>query len=209
MSGLVQIVPSEARYATYQIMVTTGTMAAGIGAASEIFQFRWTSTTKRALVHQVKLNFRSLGTGFTAGRAQFTLTVARAFTAAGTGGGTATITTNNGKLHTNDPTTALTELRIATTAALTAGTKTLDAQPMSDIECSVSNVADTQFIPSSTGLDNLLWSADQSDGGTPIVLGADRTSATTASDGVIIRTTVPATGTWEASAYIRWSEVTV
>lgn len=210
----VQTVPSEGSTSNglYAGSGTTGTVGAGAGALSEIFQFRWTSTTKRALIHLVELEqFASLGTGFTAGSFLFNLTYAHTWTAAGTGGATFTITGDNLKLRKTDGTTAVQEIRIATTAALGAGTKTLNSAPISSTFGKVNNVANTQFIPASAagliggGRGVVLFNAAESDGGQPIVLTCTAAGAET---GIVVRATVPATGTWEASVKVRWSEVT-
>lgn len=208
--SLVQLQCSEGKQPGYSIVTTTGTIAAGAGGLSELFQFRWNSTTKRALIHYVELaQFASLGTGFTAGSFLFNLTVARSWSAAGTGGGTATITGNNQKLRTSDGTTAVQEIRTATTGALGAGTKTLDSQALSSLFGKVNNVAATQFVPATSliggGRGAVMYNANESDGGQPIVLACTGAGAET---GIVIRATVPATGTWEASFIVRWSEVT-
>ena len=206
----VQQVPAATPWPTFSVSVTTGTVAAGAGALSEIFQFRWTSTTARAVIHLVELEqFASLGTGFTAGSFLFNLTTARAWTAAGTGGTTVTITGNNMKHRTSTATTGVQEIRVATTAALGAGTKTLDAAPKRSVFGKVNNVASTQFIPA-TGLVGggrgaVLFAASEADAGVPLILNPGASSG----EGVVVRATVPATGTWEASVRITWSEETV
>jgi len=64
------------------------------------------------------------------------MTIAKSFSAAGTGGTAATITGNNGKMRTSMGTTLLGEARCASTAALGAGTKTLDSQAIGQISLS-------------------------------------------------------------------------
>jgi hypothetical protein len=172
--------------------VQTGTMAAGLGAASEIFQFRWTSSNLCA----IELITVSAGgiAAFTAGMAVFDVVFARSFTVAGTGGGTATITGNNQKLRTSMATTVLGEARTATTAALTAGTKTLDSQALASVASSTTATAGTVIVPAGTVL---FSSAGNS--GYPIVLAAN--------EGVVVRATVPATGTWTGAITIKWAEL--
>ena len=112
----------------YRIVGATGTMSAGLAAAAPVFSWRWATETANAkcAIDRVNVSINSLGTGFTAGVGLVELMVARAFSAADTGGGTLTLTTNNAKRKTGMPTTALSEARIATTATLSAGTRTLD-----------------------------------------------------------------------------------
>lgn len=184
----------------YSLAVTTGEVAAGISAASEIAQFRWVPTTsgKVARVHKVTIGAASRGTGFTAGEALVSLKMARSFSAAGTGGGTATLTTNNGKLRTAMGTTELSSLRIATTAALGAGTKTFDAQPLKELVAGVSNATFTQFIGAGGNHAVLFEAGPASE---PITLAT--------SEGFSVLVTVPATGVWKASLCIEWSEMNV
>lgn len=179
---------------TYRMSVISGTMAAGLAADSEVVQFRWTDATRLAVVHAFILDgMGGTSTAFTAGLASFRLFVARAFTAAGTGGGTATITGNNNKLRSSMGTTLLGEIRTATTAALTAGTKTLDAQPIAQYAFSVGTTASVQYVEQVRLLDS---GAENTH---PVVLAQD--------EGLVLRATVPATGTWQFGATICWSEV--
>jgi hypothetical protein len=183
---------------SFSLSAITGIMAAGIASASEVVQFRWVSTTHLALIKRVRITSGVLGTAFTAGTVLFDMTVARAWTAAGTGGGTATLTTNQGKRRTSMQTSQFGttgEVRIATTAALGAGTKTLDTMPIRSV---ITGVPNTAFIPMLSGDDGLLFQCGPSE--YPLVLAA--------SEGFVIRTTVPATGTWTAHVAIDWEEVT-
>lgn len=182
---------------SYAVSAITGIMAAGIAGASEILQFRWMSTTHSALIRKVHIKAGVLGTAFTAGTVLFSLTRATAWSAAGTGGGVVTATTPQLKLRTAMQTSqfaTLGEIRIATTAALTAGTKTLDSAPMAS---SITGVPNTAFIPMLAGAEGLLISAK--DFGYPLTLAT--------SEGFAIRTTVPATGTWTAHIDLEWDEV--
>lgn len=181
-------------YGTYSIAVTTGTMAAGIAGGSEFCQFRWTSATVAALIRRVRLDAMALDTAFTAGQCIWSMTAARSFSAAGTGGGAATITTNNGKMRTSMATTGLGEIRIATTAALGTGTKTLDAQPLTRALLGIANTAWLDIAPRSD-----LFNAYQNK--YPLYLAQN--------EGFALITTVPATGTWSAAVTIEWEEVPV
>lgn len=176
----------------YRLSVATGVMAAGLAANSEIFQFRWTDATRLCVIH--RLIFDGMGgiVAFTAGSVVIQALVARSFTAAGTGGTAATITGNNQKVRTSHGTTLLGEARVATTAALGAGTKTLDSQAFGQVASGISATAGDK-VPEGTLFD--------STGGQehPIVLAQN--------EGVVVRATVPATGTWTGGVSIAWSEV--
>src|SRR5262245_38552579 len=143
---------------SYSAGSNNGTTAFTGGAQTdiEIYQFRWTS----ANVGMIRSVRSSLGASvaFAAGQIKLDLFVARSFTAAGTGGGTLTITGNNMKKRTSFGTTVMGEIRTATTAALGAGTKTLDSTPISS------------FVTASTAIGNPfgtstidLWRRDTSD----------------------------------------------
>lgn len=191
----------------YQVAVLTGEIAAGIAGASEILQFYWTSSTVLALIQEVSIISVHSVTGFTAGFGQLDLTIARSWTAAGTGGGTTTLTTNNAKMRTSMGTSALGELRVATTAALTAGTKTLDANRVGYARFQVDATANKILLGSAgasatsgnINQDYKLYSADLANGEHPLTLAAN--------EGFVVRTTMPATGTWVAYFKIKWAEV--
>ena len=178
---------------SYSIAGTTGTVAAGAAANSLIFTFRWTSATNTALIRKVTTAMASLGTGFTAGVGSCGIIFARGFTVADTGGTTLTITGNNAKRRTSFGTTTLQEARISTTAALTAGTRTLDAQDLALTMFAVSAATNTVMLPTTA-----IWSPDFS-GEWPMVLAQN--------EGFSVRYTVPATGTWQAQFGVEWSEV--
>ena len=88
-------------------------------------------------------------------------------------------------------------IRISTTAALVAGTKTLDAQAIAQVTMSLNNVANTQFLPPATTVYGNL-----EDGGNPIPI------VLVQNEGIVGRATVPATGTWQAGITMSWAEVT-
>lgn len=179
----------------YAVAAATATVAAGQGANSEILQFRWTDTSKLALIQEVRIDaFNSLVTGFAAGIGQFDLTAARSWTAAGTGGGALTLTGDNNKLKTGMATTAVGEIRVATTAALGAGTKTLDGNRISYTRLNISTTASNVFISTPV----YLLQTNLKKGDCPLILAAN--------EGFVVRATVPATGTWDIYLGVRWVE---
>jgi hypothetical protein len=177
---------------SYAISATSGTIAAGQGANSPIFSFRWTDTVNAALIHRVAISMMSLGTGFAVGAATFGIIAARAFTGSDTGGTPLTLTTNNGKRKTGFSTTLVGDMRIASTAALGAGTRTLDAQDFGLLQCGITASVNTVFQPTTN-----LWAPDQSSAW-PLELVTN--------EGFVVRATVPATGTWQAQVTVEWSE---
>ncbi len=124
-------------YSDYSIAMRSGAMTI-VAAAGPVWSVRWTATQHYAVIKKVKVSV-GVTTAFTNAQVMdMGLYFARAFTAADTGGTAATLTTNNGKLDTSYPTTKIAtgDLRIGTTDVITAGTRTLDAQPLDVVEFS-------------------------------------------------------------------------
>lgn len=179
---------------SYSLSMLSGTIGAGLAANAEIFQFRWTDSTRLCAVHEVIIDgLGGSATAFAAGFAKVDCLIARSFTAAGTGGATATLTGNNQKLRTAMGSTLLGEARCASTAALGAGTKTLDSQAIGQYAFTVGTTASVQYI------NQLALFSDDTFGDHPIIL--------TQNEGFVVRATVPATGTWQFGVTVRWTEV--
>jgi len=177
----------------YRVSHLSGTIAAGLGAASEILQFRWTSPTKLALIHRILLDgLAGSATAFASGFGKIDAVIARAWTADGSGGADLTMTTNNAKLRTSMATSAVGVIRGATTAALTAGTKTLDAQPFGLLSLAFGTVVSVQYA-----LQVPLFDA---------MAGAQQPLALATEEGFVVRATVPGTGTWQVGITVEWAE---
>lgn len=164
----------------------SGVMAAGLAANSEIIQVRIVDTAaqRRFRVVSAILSAAVDTVGFTAGIARFDLVPARAWTAAGTGGGTLTLTGNNGKMRTlQQAAQNAGEIRVATTAALTAGTKTLDAQGIAGVAVGASTAAGSQLLLPTELIQAGLTSQEE-----PLIVSHN--------EGFVIRANVPAVGTW-------------
>lgn len=178
----------------YAIGIDNGTtvMTAGLAASSPIVSFRW-GNSNLCLLRSIKFGLDSI-TAFAAGRLDIAAFFARSFTASDTGGTTATITGNNAKKRTSFGTTLLTELRFSQTATLTAGTRTLDAQPFARINAVNLTASGTTVIAPNT----TIWQRDSSDE-YPIVFAQN--------EGFVIQASVPATGTWFFACNIEWMEI--
>jgi len=172
---------------------TSGIMAAGLAGGSEIFQFRWTSATKIAVIQDVSITASTDATGFTAGAVVIDMVRAITWSVDGSGGSTPTLTTPNTNASTADDATLLSSVRIANTAALVTGTKTLDSAPLAVITGGVEAGAGkwVSFPPRSI---YSIGAATESG----IVLLTN--------EGFVIRATVPATGTWKFSVGVKWLE---
>lgn len=194
--------PDYGSLGVYSISTATGTIGAALAANGELFQFRWTDATRLCAIHSVQIAGGANVAATAAAVVHLQAMIARSFTAAGTGGGTATITGNNNKLRTSMGTTLLGELRTATTAALGAGTKTLDSQAVGGVAIAIGTGALTvspsmQLIPPTF----IFNAADN--GYHPIILAQN--------EGLVVKNGAvawPATMTWGMSATITWSELT-
>jgi len=187
----------------YRLSMQSGTMAAALAANSEIFQFRYvTSANRICLVHGVSISAGANVAATAAALCAFRMTSARAWTAAGTGGTRATMTTNNQKMRTSHATSEVNDIGISTTAALTAGTKTLDAQDVGSIAFGIGTGAITTSLPLNfVAKTNLLG---EFTGG----MGWPATYAN--QEGFVIRigaNAFPASMTWTFGVDVLWSEV--
>jgi hypothetical protein len=192
----------------YMAHGVTGSVGAGAGALSEIVQLRYPGANL-ALVYSVVLESFVATTAFAAGSYLFDVIRAAPWGTDGTGGATQVPE----KLRTSFAAPTAT-FRIATTAALGAGTKTLATQPlrairgntstgvavaggetevgvMSSAQISVGYPGPVALYPSPFAPDQVVY---------PITLANN--------EGVVVRATVPATGVWIASFTIRFAEVT-
>lgn len=170
--------------------LTSGTMAAGLAAASSVWQMRYGGSNV-LLVKKVLLSAGDTGTAFAAGAITFNLFVARSFSANGSGGTAGTLTGNNGKLRTSMSqamSTPIADIRISSTAALTAGTWTLDTDPCGGITTSIDATAGRPMVAPGTELLRAL------PGEYPLVLANN--------EGLNLQATVPATGTWVFSVSV-------
>jgi hypothetical protein len=186
-----------ATFGHYHIAVDNGTavMAAGLAANSPIFSWRW-GNANIAAVYGVRVGMVNGGTAFAAGRVALDLFVARSFTASDTGGTTPTITGNNLKKRTSFGTTLLTDARVSATATLSAGTRTLDANPIGKALATVPiTTVSYQIIQPNTPLFVGRDNSDQA----PLIFAQN--------EGLVIQASVPATGTWFFQVSIDWLEI--
>lgn len=143
----------------YQIGVRSGAMTV-VAANAPVFSFRFApGTGQLCVVKRVTVSWVTT-TGFTAGQAMgFGIFYARNFLTSDSGGtAIAPINNNNQQFRTKLDTAQVTDLRIPTTGALTAGTRTLDAQPLGAVRFfAPTTTAGTQLL--TTNL--LLYSATE------------------------------------------------
>lgn len=183
----------------YSVAAATNVMAASLAANAEIFQARWTDATRFAAIYSIQCNGAGGIVAFAAGATKFEAMIARGWSTDGSGGSAAVLTGNNNKLRSTMGTSLFGAMRYSSTAALTAGTKTLDSQGVGAV-CGAAtvNAGDKILVPSR------LFSSRDADGH-PIILASNGGST---SEGVIVRATVPATGTWTGGVSMSWAELT-
>jgi len=185
----------------YRIAMISGVIPAALAANSELFQFRWTDATRLAVIHKVWISAGANVAATAAALQALRLAIARAWTVDGSGGTAATLTGNNQKDRTSMATTLLGTARMATTAALGAGTKTLDAQDIAAVSYGVG----TGAITTSLSL-NLIPQTEllevNANGQHPIVLAQN--------EGIVVRSGLigPAAMTWQLGVTVAWAELT-
>ena len=189
----------------YALSVQTGAIAAGASANSQLLAFRWSSSTEFAIVQEISCTGMFASTAFAAGAITLKATLARAYTANASGGtalefgGDSHI--DNAALRTTMGDSAVGEFRIATTAALTAGTQVLEDNDFGQITThssggvgSATPIIGSIYLPTTT-----LFKANFAAGEYPLVLAQN--------EGFVIRATVPGTGVWIAGFTVKWAEV--
>jgi hypothetical protein len=179
----------------------TGILPAALAANSEIFQFRWAHATNLAVVRKIRISASVSTTFFAAGvPVQIDLVKSSAWTVAGTGGtaiSPAALLKKRSSMGSS--LVASGDIRIATTAALGAGTKTLETLSLSNLAAAGPITASLNGTILAPG--TLLWQAEVGDGEHPLVLAQN--------EGFSIRSVaVPVTGTWMAAINVDWAEVT-
>ena len=175
----------------YRKSLVSGSIAAGMSANSPVYSFRY-GAANLALVKYIVIGLGDSGTAFAAGVVSLQGFVARSFTASDSSGTAGTLTGNNGKLRTSFATTGVSDIRIANTGTLSAGTRTLDTDPFVTVSTSVTATSGQSF---GTSLEMLRTRP----GDQPLVLAQN--------EGFIIQANVPATGLWQLAVDVYWDEV--
>lgn len=186
----------------YRYSGFTGTIGAALAANSEVLQFRFLTGTKtKCIVRKVMFDGIGIVVIPTAvGPLGFMLKPARSWSVAGSGGTRIATTGDNLQLRQSNPASQVNDLGIATTGALTVGTKTLDANAIGQVIGGVGTgaAAPSMAVGPAIAPQPLI---DASGGGHPLVLGDQ--------EGFAILTTHvgPAALTYVAGFTIDWIEV--
>lgn len=185
----------------YRLGAVSGTMAAALTANAELFQFRYVTAASRiALVHRVSVSAGANVAASAAGLVAFRMTVARSWTAAGSGGTRLTLSGDNVNLRTAMAASEVNDAGISSTTGLTAGTKTLDTTDIGSVAIGIGTGAITVAADLSLLPDTQLFGA-QDGSQHPLVLGNQ--------EGFVIRSgpAWPAGMTWHFAVNVVWSEV--
>lgn len=184
---------------TYQIAAISGAVA-GVGAGSPVFSLRWAPGTGALCLINSVIVSATVTTGFTAAQElEYGMYVARGFTVSDTGGTQQVVSGNNQKMRTSMGTSLIAsggDMRISSTAALTAGTRTLDSQPMNaNSFWALAATAGSTFSNVNIPL------FDRQPGEYPIVLANN--------EGIVVNNILAmgAAGVVKLVVYVNWTEV--
>lgn len=108
----------------------TGSFSPGILTDAPVWSFRWSDAARLCVLQDLVVDGIACTGAFAVGFNNFRIFFARSFTANDTGGTAFTLTNFNGKRFHAMPPTILGDLRGTNTIVLSAGTRTLDAQPL-------------------------------------------------------------------------------
>ncbi len=194
--------PAYGSLGYYRMVARSGAITATLGANSDLFAAQWTSSSDFAIIHSISVSAYVVSTITSAVTFNLAAFVARSFSVADSSGTAVTLTGNNQKLRTSMGTSLFGDMRIASTAGLSAGTRTLDANPIGTVQgfaASGSGNVGSQFF---TGPPTPapLYVRDNDDQH-PVVLAQN--------EGIIIQNPLagPATGTFTIVVTMEWGEV--
>lgn len=197
---------------SYVLAASTGlvtAVAAATSTAGFLFTMRWTSSTSTMFLKYVGARFTCTTAYGTAQRTGIDMIIARGYTASASGGTAIDVgstVANTGNIAAAQATSLIVAnaTRIATTDAFTAGTQTLDANPIGQLIDWTGAIGDQ--VPRSTsgaaGNYGTLWDYRMSSHGCPIVLTQD--------EGFVLRNKVlmGATGVGVWDIKVEWDEGT-
>lgn len=184
----------------FSLGVTTGIIPAALSANSELFQFRNASTTKLARINRITISAAVTTTMFAAGvPVELALIRSSAWSVAGTGG-TAVAPAALLKRRSRMDSSAIAsgDIRIATTAALGAGTKTLETVALANVLAAGPITASLDGTIIGPGM--VLWQCFAAEDEHPLILGVNEGLS-------IVAVAVPGTGTWRLGVNVDWGEV--
>lgn len=181
----------------YRISLKSGATTI-LNANDCVFSCRWTDTQYRAIIQKLRVNWVVTTAFGSAQLLDYGLYFARAFTATDSAGTASTLTGDNCKLDTLFPTTRFADIEIATASAITAGTRTLDSQPILTRTGWATTTAGTVAADP-----NMEYQFGTLDAINPITLRTNEGLA------LNVLTTMGATGVMRVYVEMEWTEVPV
>lgn len=206
--------PETGVYGSYRCSLLSGVVGAGIAANSPVWEMRWGQASVIAIVRKLRFQAVASTTAFsaTAADSSFSLFRAQAFTAMDTTGATIAsfATSKTGANATrmaptqfaSDATATRTAnggIAIANTAAMSAGTKTLDGAAIATVinRILASGAAETIITPEPAPY--LIDPAE-----CPVIAPVELSL----NEGLVMRAdAITATGTWRLAVDVAWDEV--
>lgn len=167
----------------------SGQMASGLAANAPIYSFQWNGSLVAA-IRRVTVNAWSATTAFAGGVVMFDAYIARGFTAPDSGGTAANLSGGQSKMR-SSMASSLAAIRYASTTAITAGTRTLDSDPIARVVATLPQSGTTTIVAT-----NLI---NKAMGEHPLTLAAG--------EGFVINATIPPVGTWQFSVTMEWDEI--
>ena len=179
----------------YRLATTIGLVVTQ-AANGTLLSFRWADASRLCVVNRVRLECLQTAAATATIWPTFSVFIARSFSASDTSGTALTLTGNSFKKKTSMGTTLLTDARISAAAAgVSAGTRTLDANPIMTLNT-------TQIITTPGAISYMKEYSVQGAGDHPIVLATN--------EGLIVQgpsTIFGAAGTANLIVEIEWAEV--
>lgn len=183
-------------FGQYQLSTSIG-LATTQNANGTLFSFRWGDASRLCLIQTVRLEVQQTAAATATIAPAFEVLIARSFTASDSAGTALTLTGNSFKKRTSMGSTLVTDVRKSSAAAgLTAGTRTLDSEPIMQVGAiqTTTNINPTTYgktLDFTDGMDH------------PLVLSQN--------EGFIVRgptTAFGANGTANLLVEIQWVELT-
>jgi len=180
----------------YAVTAVSGTILASLAASSPIFSCRWGNATNLMYIEEISVQAQHSVAAAALAQFDLQLLIARAFTASDTGGTAVTLSGNNAKRRTNMGASLVTNMQVANTGTMTAGTRTLDTSPIGRIQGQMKTTIGGMIFDV---LPQPLFKA--APGVHPLIFAQD--------EGFIISNPIaaPATATWILAVTVRWAEI--
>ena len=188
----------------YRQVAVSGNIAATLAAASPLFSFRWGNASNLCLIQSIRVGCIVTASITAAVAFDLSVFIARGFTASDTGGTAVGVPAAMQKMRTSMGSSLVTDFRMATTGTLTAGTRTLDTNPIGRIQgtsgAAAGSAAAAGLLFFGSSNPQPLYVRDNNDHH-PLILAQN--------EGFVVTAPLagPATGTFSLLVQVEWGEV--